>query len=221
MPEEKKVTLLGRRAGELLAGMADIVDDLWGEAPASPAPRPRPAAAPQPAFPPFTQLWKVADETVDWTDALVRSAPSDGLTDPAHWALYHRYAAQVLRGDTDAYLAVIEAMQPLGDLADYAESFQIAAPSAETLDASFQAMPRYLGKTPEEARRYLAGMAVRVARDLFALLPVTQVNVSACSGDRTLLTVDFDKAEMLKVRFAFIDPVAFALQCGGAFTEEA
>lgn len=224
MPADKKVTLLGRRAGELLAGMADIVDDLWGEGPASQAAgqasvAPRPAAAPQPEFPPFTQLWKVADETVDWTDALSRETPPDGLTDPASWALYHRYAQQVLDGDTDAYLAVIEAMQPLGDLGAYAASFDIAAPSADALTASFQALPLYLDKPEAEARRYMAGMAVRVARDLFALLPVTRVDVAVMRGDKTLLTVDFDKAEMMKVRFAFIDPVAFAVACGGVFAE--
>lgn len=217
MPEERKVTLLGRRAGELLAGMADIVDDLWGETPSSAAPRPRPAAAPQPEFPPFTQLWKIADETVDWTDALSRETPPDGLTDPAAWALYHRYAHEVLRGDTGAYLAVIEAMQPLGDLGAYAASFDIAAPSAEVLTASFQALPLYLDKPESEARRYMAGMAVRVARDLFALLPVTRVDVTVLRGEKPLLTVDFDKSEMLKVRFAFIDPVDFALACGGTF----
>ena len=217
MPEEKKVTLLGRRTGELLAGLSNIVDDLWGESPASATPKPRPADAPQPAFPPFQQLWKVADETVDWTDALAHQEPMDGLTDPALWAVYHRYAARVLAGDTDAYLAVIEAMQPLGDLSAYAEGFDIAAPSPEAVHASFRALPLYLGKPEPEAQRYLAGMAVRVARDLFALLPVTQVKVDALLGDRKRLTVCFEKAEMMKVRFAFIDPVAFALQCGGTF----
>ena len=219
MPEANKVTLMGRRAGELLAGLSDIVDDLWGESPVSQAPKARPADAPQPEFPPFKQLWKVADETVEWTDALSREQPGDGLTDPADWALYHRYAAQVLAGDTDAYLAVIKAAQPLGDLIAYAASFDIAAPSSETLEAACQVLPRYLDKPGEEARRYLAGMAVRVARDLFALLPVTQVDVSMRQGEKTLLHVRFEKAEMMKVRFAFIDPVVFALQCGGAFAD--
>lgn len=218
MPEEKKVTLLGRRAGELLAGLSSIVDDLWGETPDPAAPKPRPAA-PQPEFPSFTQLWKVADETVDWTDALSRETPPDGLTDPEDWALYHRHAARVLDGDTDAYLAVIEAMQPLGDLSAYAASFDITAPSAETLTAACQALPGYLAKPADEAKRYLAGMAVRIARDLFALLPVTRVEVAMLQGEKTLLTVPFDKAEMMKVRFAFIDPVDFAVSCGAAFTD--
>lgn len=227
MPEEKKVVLMGRRAGELLAGLSDIVDDLWGgvSATASPAPQtPVPqAAAPQPAapqaFPPFEQLWKVADETVDWTDALVRETPADGLSDPAEWALYHRHAARVLAGDTDAYLAVIEAMQPLGDLSAYAASFDVAAPSSDELHAAMQALPCYLDKPEAEARRYLAGMAVRIARDLFALLPVTRVRTDIRRGDKTLLTVTFEKAGMMTARFAFIDPVAFALQCGGIFGE--
>lgn len=219
MPEEKKVTLLGRRAGELLAGLSTIVDDLWGETPDPAAPKPRPVAPPQPEFPSFTQLWKVADDTVDWTDALGRATPPDSLTDPEDWALYHRHAGKVLSGDTDTYLAVIEAMQPLGDLSAYAASFDIAAPSAEVLTASCQALPGYLEKPADEARRYLAGMAVRIARDLFALLPVTRVEVAMLHDGKTLLTVPFDKAEMLKVRFAFIDPVEFALSCGGAFTD--
>ena len=219
MPEEKKVTLLGRRAGELLAGLSNIVDDLWGETPDPTVPKSRPVAAPQPEFPPFTQLWKVADETVDWTDALSRETPSDGLTDPEDWALYHRYAGRVLAGDTDAYLAVIEAMQPLGDLSAYAASFDVAAPSAETLTTACQALPRYLDKPVDEARRYLAGMAVRIARDLFALLPVTRVEVAMLLDGKTLLTVPFDKAEMMKVRFAFIDPVDFAVSCGAVFPD--
>lgn len=217
MPEEKKVVLIGRRAGELLAGLSGIVDDLWKDEPASP--ESQTAEAPKPVFPPFEQLWKVADETVDWTDALAHERPSDGPIDPTEWALYRRYAAQVLSGSTEAYLTVIEAMQPLGDLTAYAEAFRISAPTSDMLDASLQALPVYLDKSVSEARRYLAGMAVRVARDLFALLPVTQVQVAVLQEDKTLLDVRFDKADMLKVRFAFIDPVAFTLQCGGVFAD--
>ena len=224
MPEEKKVTMMGRRAGELLAGLSDIVDDLWGEVTAAAVPAPKAPAKPQtPAaprsFPPFEQLWKVADETVDWTDALAHETPCDGLTAPDEWALYHRYAARVLAGDTDAYLAVIAAMQPLDDLTAYAGGFDVAAPSSDELQAVMQALPVYLDAPGAEARRYLAGMAVRMARDLFALLPVTRVRTEVRRGDKALLTVTFEKAEMLKVRFAFIDPVAFAVSCGGAFAD--
>ena len=67
------------------------------------------------------------------------------------------------------------------------------------------------------AQEYLCGMAVRIARDLFAALPVLTVEVKAVQGNDTLLTTSFTRAQMNKVRFAFIDPVAFVKECGGQF----
>ena len=51
--------------------LSGIVEDLWGWSRPQTEPDaafPAPKAAP--AFPPFDQLWQVADETVDWTEAL-------------------------------------------------------------------------------------------------------------------------------------------------------
>ena len=56
---------------------------------------------------------------------------------------------------------------------------------------------------------YLCGMALRIARDLFAVLPVLKVEVATDA-----LTVTFTRAQMNKVRFAFIDPVKFVKECG-------
>jgi len=58
-------------------------------------------------------------------------------------------------------------------------------------------------------------MALRIARDLFAALPVLTVEVRATQAENALLTVSFTRAQMNKVRFAFIDPVAFVKECGG------
>lgn len=203
----------------VLHSLADIVGDLWG-APAVPAvpgkELPPPPARPE--FPAFEQLWKVADETVDWTEALVHDAPTDGLTPPEKWAMYHKCAPAVLRGEVDAYIEVLRAVNPLGDLAHYASGFDVTAESADRLTVRFKALPAYLPEDAEKSRRYLAGVSLRAARDLFALLPVTQVSVEAVEGEKVLLSVAFEKAELMKVRFAFIDPVEFALKCGGVFT---
>ena len=63
--------------------LSSVAEDLWGAKPQEPAPS-QPAAAPtqtyQPTFPPFEQLWKTADETVDWTEALIHAEPVDHLT---------------------------------------------------------------------------------------------------------------------------------------------
>lgn len=205
----------------LLRGMADIVTDLYGE----PLPARNtatlksadaPAPAKQPALPPFVQLWKTADETIDWTDILVSPTPTDGLTPPDRWALYHQHAAAVLKGDMGAYLAVLQSANPMEDLTPYVSALDVATVSADALRATFAVRDDLMGGN---AREYLCGMAVRIARDLFAALPILQVDVHATQGTKTLLTVSFTRAGMNKVRFAFIDPAEFVAACGGSYPE--
>lgn len=223
----------------LLDGLADIVGDLYGEnaaanarlaealkadepvvVPAYPVENAvKPAAAPtyaaKPALPPFSALWKTADEPIDWTEALASATPTDGLTPPAKWALYHEHAAAVLRGNVAAYLDVLKAANPMADLMPYVATLDVSTANADELRAAFTVRPDLLESEPE---RYLSGMALRIARDLFAVLPVTCVNVSARQEDATLLNVRFERQELNRVRFAFIDPVEFVGQCGGCFT---
>ena len=199
---------------DLRRSLGSIVGDLWGT-PAPAAAPSAPVAQEPPAFPPFEQLWSSVDETVDWTEVLAHAAPTDGLTSTETWALYRRYAPQVLAGDPEAYLAVLKAADPLKDLTPWAGKFDVVCVDADTLRVTFTALPAL---ADIEGRRYLAGMSLRIARDLFALLPILHVEVSAVCDDRQQLSVSFQRNELQKVRFAFIDPVDFALQCGGSFT---
>ena len=198
------------------------MNDLWGT-PASPEPaaavaQHTPKKVYQSTFPPFEQLWKTADETVDWTDALASASPTDGLTSPRLWSFFHEHAGAVLKGDLNAYVEVLHAANPLGDLAPYAVSFDVEAESADRLRVTFEGSPAYLGAAEKEVRRYLAGVALRAARDLMALLPVRAVLAEGVSQGKTLLSVEFDRDELQKVRFSFIDPETFAVACGGVFS---
>ncbi len=204
----------------LLRGMSDIVGDLYD----SPVPAKNtvplkstdaPVPGRQPALPPFCKLWKTADETIDWTDILVSPTPTDGLTPPDKWALYHQYAARVLQGDISAYLAVLQAENPMADLTPYVAALDVTTVDADVLRATFTARPDLL---EQDAAHYLCGMAVRTARDLFAALPILQVDVIALADGKPLLTVTFTRQTMNKVRFAFIDPVEFAERCGAVLT---
>ena len=187
----------------LLKGMSSIVNDLYPENTATYKSAATPAPSKQPALPPFCKLWKTADETIDWTDILVSPTPTDGLTPPDKWALYHRHAQAVLQGDLAAYLAVLQAENPMADLMPFVSALDVATVDADTLRATFA--PR----ADLQGDEYLCGMAVRIARDLFAALPVLTVEVKAVQGNDTLLTTSFTRAQMNKVRFAFIDPVEF------------
>lgn len=204
-----------------LRSLADIVDDLWGMTKPSPTPAPAPAQPVyQSTFPPFEQLWKTADDTVDWTDALAHDQPTDGLTSAHLWQFFHQHAAQVLSGDIAAYVEVLNAANPLGDLSPYATSFDVEAESADRVRVGFGVHPAYMDKDEAEVRRYLCAVALRSARDVMALLPVRQVEVAAQQNGHALMQVLFDRGELQKVRFSFIDPVAFVTACGAAFTRE-
>lgn len=199
--------------------LSQIVEDLWG---AAPEPETKKPAAPQQpvyqsTFPPFEQLWKTADDTVDWTDALAHDKPTDGLTSENLWAFFHQHAEKVLQGDLAAYVEVLKAANPLGDIAPYAKAFDVETESADRIAVRFETNPAYMGKEESEVRRYLCGVALRAARDLMALLPVREVAVEAASQDAALMSVVFDRTELQKVRFSFIDPVAFVISCGAAF----
>lgn len=221
MADDVKKILLGHTSSPAAEhSLARVAADLWRcEEPSSKPCQEK--ASYQSTFPPFEQLWKVADETVDWTDALVKPQADDGLTSQRLWEFFHANAQAVLSGDLAAYLRVLQTANPLGDLQPYASRIEASADSADRLSASYEVHPAYIGGSTTDQRRYLSGMALRIARDLMALLPVTEVFVSATQAEAVLLSVTFSRAQMQKVRFRFIDPVAFALECGGVFSVNA
>ena len=194
----------------LLRGMSDIVGDLYGQ----PAPQKTavykaadaPVPASPPSLPPFEALWRTADDSIDWTDVLVSPTPADSLTPPDEWAFLHSQAGSVLKGDTAAYLTVLSRVNPMADLLPYVAELTVTTVDSDTLRAAFVPRPDLMDG---DAQSYLCGMAVRIARDLFAALPVLKVEISA--GDA--LSAAFSRAQMNKVRFAFIDPVDFVQSC--------
>ncbi len=197
----------------------DIVNDLWGQsgaAPESAAPSGAPHPVPE-AFPPFEQFWRTADETVDWTDALAYEHCPDGMTSPVLWSFFHEHANAVLHGDLAAYVEVLKTANPLSDLLPYACGFHVKAENADRLTVSFEGLPQYLNTAENERRRYLSGICLRAARDLMALLPVCETQVTAKATEAPLLNVTFTRQQLQKARFSFVDPVAFVAECGGQF----
>ena len=53
---------------------------------------------------------------------------------------------------------------------------------------------------------YVCSVCIRIARDMFALLPVKNTIIHAVLGDKTILSVDFDRNNLSKVKFGYIDP---------------
>lgn len=192
--------------------------DLWGGTP-QPAPvnntpateKKKAPAAKKPQIPSLAGIWKTADETVDWTEALGHEYPADGLTSDRLWQFYRAHAEKVLKGDLQTYVDVLTVGNPLGDLTPFAADMKIRTPDPDTLEASFECCPEYLKSEPD---KYLCGLALRIARDLFAILPVETVHVEGRRNGKPVIRVTYDREKLRRINFKFMDPVTFAKECG-------
>lgn len=205
---------------DLLKKMRAITADLWGETPDVPA-EPKPKAE-KPARVVVKRpeigidnLWMTADETIDWTDALAHEYPTDGLTNIRLWSFYHKQAEAVLSGDTKAYAEVLKKANPLGELTTFAEGISMRAPDADRVEAQFNIRKEYLDT---EGKRYLSAMGVRIARDLLACLPVSEVGVKAVQDGRTVMEVTYRREQLMHRNFSFLNPVKLTEECGAGFT---
>jgi len=208
---------------EFMKRMKAIASDLWGgrytEEETAETPEPEKKKTPQEkpaAKSPLNihNLWKTADETIDWTDALAHGAPSDGLTGQRLWSFYHKHAEQILSGDLNAYTEVLQKANPLGELTDFAEEINLRAPDPDRIESTFICKEDLL---EEDRKQYLSALGLRIARDLLACLPVSEVAVRGEYEGETVYSVTFTRQQLMHRNFAFVDPVALAEECGAQF----
>lgn len=146
------------------------------------------------------------------------------------------FARDILDGDIDAYLEVIARDNPFENLVEYGCNFEFGTDDPRVMEVEFQAQ---IGKVvPVEgisltktgkvsknmltktayysiAQDYVCSCAIRIAREMFALLPVELVLVhvtdiavntaNGCEEEYTILSVQFDRADFTKIRFDYID----------------
>ena len=207
-------------ANDLLKKMRAITADLWRESPdvtAEPKPKAEKPARVVVRRPEIgiDNLWMTADETIDWTDALAHEFPADGLTSARLWSFYHKQAEAVLSGDTKAYAEVLKKANPLGELTTFAEGISMRAPDADRVEAQFNCRREHL---EADGKKYLSAMGVRIARDLLACLPVSEVGVKALLDGRSAMEVTYRREDMMHRNFSFLDPVKLTEDCGAQFS---
>lgn len=153
------------------------------------------------------------------------------------WKNLNELSSMVLRGDLEGYLMVIDQMDPLDDLLEFGSGFEFGAVDKDTLVVNFDVKmdsvvptesksltqtgrlsSKKIGKTAyyELAQDYVCSCAIRIARDMFALLPLTTVIVNAqdtvldtSNGYhevKTILSVKFDKDTVNSLNMDSIDP---------------
>ncbi|NLM12113.1 MAG: DUF4236 domain-containing protein [Clostridiaceae bacterium] len=166
----------------------------------------------------------------------VKKARNEDLEDYKNWETLNLLARRVLAGDTDADFNVIYEMNPLNDLIEYVSDFEFGTNNADEMHVEFTVntgiVPTYslsLTKTGKVSRKeltktayydlvqdYVSSCSIRVARDIFALLPVNKVFVHAVEKrldtqtghfqDVTVLSVLFTRDILEKLNFGLIDP---------------
>ena len=220
MADETRENMSPADASELLRRMKAIASDLWREPPEDVVPEPKKQEA-KPAKVVVKRpkigienLWMTADETIEWTDALAHDMPTDGLTPQKLWEFYHRNAEAVLNGDLAAYTEVLRKANPLGELMEYAHGISMRAPDPDRLEAMFTGRDEHMEK---DAKQYLSAMGVRIARDLLACLPVSEVHVTASWQGKTVLDAVYRREQLLHRNFSFLDPVQLTEECGTIF----
>lgn len=153
-------------------------------------------------------IHKITDDPVDWTEIMVNPYPPDSSYDADLWKYFHSVSSKVLSGDIDTYLKVINDVNPLNDLLDYGTGFEFGTDSPLKMEVEFQVCSKNISisKKSDEYQDYVCSVAIRIARDMFALLPVQEVIVHAISDNIDVVSVCFDKKTFLGLKFNFIDP---------------
>ncbi len=159
-------------------------------------------------------IHKSSDDSIDWTEVLVSPLPPDATYNQGMWQYYHSMASKVLSGDIDTYLQLIYEVNPLDDLLAYGGNFEFGTDNPSKLEVEFTANVGALSEAKKKMtsadyydllQDYLCSVCIRIARDMFALLPVAHTIVHAVMDGDIIISVDFDRTNLSKVKFGYID----------------
>ncbi len=148
-----------------------------------------------------------------------------------------KYQEAILAGDLDAYTSVIEEAEPFKELVEFGSEFEIGTDGPEYIVAEFNIKEEEIipdtmvtltasGKVSEKAmtktayyamlQDYVCSVMIRIARDMFALLPVDRVivhavdtGINSATGnqeDLTYVSVIFDRERFSNMNLEAIDP---------------
>ena len=153
------------------------------------------------------------------------------------WKHMHTIAGKVLQRDIDTYFEVIQEFAPLDDLLEFGSGFEFGTDDPNALHVSCDVNAQTVipekalsltqtGKLSEKSltktayfdlyQDYVSSCALRIARDMFALLPIYYVFVHVYE-DRlnpatghiekiTILSVKYDRATINRLNFTQLDP---------------
>ena len=160
-------------------------------------------------------IHKASDDSIDWTEILVSSDAPDETYNQQMWSYYHSVAPKILAGDIDTYLQLIYDVNPLDDLLMYGSNYEFGTDDARKIEVEFNVNVNALSEAKKKMSNteynvllqdYVCSVCIRIARDMFALLPIRNTIVHTMLDGKTIVSVDFDRQKLSKVKFGYIDP---------------
>lgn len=150
------------------------------------------------------RIYLYEDAPIDWTELIAGASADELLMDHTVHAYCMQMAPRILSGDVDAYLEVIEQLRPVDDLALYSGDFEFGTDNANYIEVEFSVkLDRVLKNviSDDMLEEFISAITVRVARDLFALLPVVKVLVHVENNSNTALSVVFTRNQLSGLSF--------------------
>ena len=160
-------------------------------------------------------IHKTSDDSIDWTEVLVSPTAPDESYNNDMWKYYHEMASKILAGDIDAYLQLIYEVNPLDDLLMYGSNFEFGTDEPQKMEVEFAVNETALSDARKQMNNleyndllqdYVCSTCIRIARDMFALLPIETTVVHATLNGNTVVSVSFDRNSLSKIKFGYIDP---------------
>ena len=160
-------------------------------------------------------IYAVSDKAIEWI-AIKNSTSNLGYE---NWDYLKERADKVLGGDIDTYLEIINDVNPFSELIELGSEFECGTdnPMKMFVECKINAdtvLEEY--KSDKEVfEDYVAGVALKAARDIFALLPLWQVEVTCLEGEQTVLNVKFTRDNFESLNFDKLDASDTIKKLGG------
>ena len=183
------------------------------------------------------KLFKKSEKKLKELQLRLTSAKKLDQEEFARWQKMISTADRICKGDIEAYLEVIEDFAPLDDLLDFGSGFEFFIDNPDLVEVEFevnseQVVPKQIkmltksgkvstkvmpkGRFYDIQQDYICSCSLRIARDMFALLPLNEVIINATDSrlntetglyeNITILSVQIDKATLNTLNIELVDP---------------
>jgi len=160
-------------------------------------------------------IYAIGDRNLDWV-SIKNSSKNLGYE---NWDYLKDRAGKVLDGDLDTYLEIVNDINPFAELIELGSSFECSTDNPMKLEVLCKVNSELvLGQYKDDKELledYIAGTAIKGARDVFAILPVWQVEFTCTEEGKTVLNANFSRDSFEALNFAKIDASDTIRKLGG------